>query len=199
MSSKDLKDTLLPLFNKPFTQDDNPFLNAVFQHPSPSTIDTQRRYTYFRATDNPFFSYPDGSFNKSGTEDYVFLLNANSWQSSVYYAKDKALPYYAEFALKLKTINAGHTLLSVRVLSPTVSFYETSWNECNRGVFPGGKSAYVEATIIEEHAILQYLADKLHDTTAEPLHMPEPKFIVKKHLLILFLGATKRKVKSNHK
>jgi hypothetical protein len=77
--------------------------------------------------------------------------------------------------LKLKSIDKEHTKLTVVALKPFVYNNPEAIGimRCNCGIFPL-KGTDVEATTIEEYALLLFIANSLGDKTVEPLKMPGP-------------------------
>jgi hypothetical protein len=168
-----LKDTLIPLF-KFHSQFNNTFLNRIFHHPAPLTA-TDWRNTYFEAetAKGSRSYYSDIYFTKPDRDNDILIWNSNAWESPVYYARGNALPFNTAFVLKLKVIDSNQTMLTVEAQSPEVNYNYTTWSECECGIFPQ-RFKKVKPTTIEEHAILEYIGDKLGDVTVEPLKLPAP-------------------------
>ncbi|MEP7232920.1 MAG: hypothetical protein ABI691_21855 [Ginsengibacter sp.] len=173
-----LRDTLRP-FLDPYLQMESPFLKQVFYHYN-DRDSIQTTFKIITANDSAHRWLVGDYFKMPNTENDIVLHSyVSPWDSPLYYWKKKPLPYIASFILKLKSIDKDQTLLTIEPQNPEIylcTFYWTQCTTCGIDVMDL-RTRDVKPTTIEEHALLQYIADKLGDHTVEPLKLPQAAFV----------------------
>lgn len=166
LSSNKLKDTILSLFNLD-NQFENKILGKVFYNLiSDGTIVMPLTFQAETYRDTLFSKE---YFSKPNTSNDIFLHDFHEvWISKFYYSENHSLEYTANFIVKLEKVSDNSTKVSIIADSPEVINGITGF-----GVH-GSVARYttVQPTTIEEYTLLEFIANKLGETTVLPLKLP---------------------------
>lgn len=155
-----LRDSIISFFKIENDPNENNFLKKIFY--------SSKRSILFSTETFKESGFGREYFSQAGNSNDIYLATFRSeWKSKLYFSKDHALDYLADFAFHLSKVDDNFTNIKVIAINPEVINGE--------GLGAHGKMneyATVHSTTIEEYSLLLFIADKLGDKTLSPLKLP---------------------------
>lgn len=160
-----LKDTIVSLFNFK-NQYENKILSKVFYYYHPK--DTLQLIDFNPETASNA-TFGEKHFSQPNTSDDIYLHDfGDPWLSKLYFSGNQPLKYVTAFVIKLKKMDDSTTKVQIVAEEPKV-FNGISGYGPHGGI---ARETAVQPTTIEEYSLLLFIADKLGDTTLQPLKLP---------------------------
>ena len=162
-----LRDTIVSLFDFN-NQYENKLLSNIFYHYSsdhliPVTFNAE-------TADNTVFG--KDYFAKQNTNNDVYLHDFEEfWLSKLYFSGNKALEYRSTFIIKMTKVDTNITKVQIVAENPRVLNGTAAYGA--HGAI--ARETSVQPTTIEEYALLLFIANKLGDSTMQPLKLPSDR------------------------
>jgi hypothetical protein len=167
MPAKQLRDTLLALFDYKYQMDD-PGLKQVFVDAIADSSKYKMQVSFSTETFNQAV-FSKEYFAGPGTRNDVYITAMGGyWNSPMYFTEGKPLLYTSDFAFKFKEISKDSTLLMVKAVNPEV----VNGSKC---CSPHGNYSItqkVKPTSVEEYILIAFVAQKLNIKDIPALKMP---------------------------
>lgn len=159
---RQLHDSIPTLFRaEDSRQDDSRAMNQLFvRHFTASGADTVRLQIDFMAETADSTLFGKVYFTHGNRQNVYLHCFGDYWNSPTYYATGEALPYAADFAIKLDSLGPRQTSVTIQTLYPHVAHgYGGIGGMC--GIVLLKKEVSVPASKTEECALLTYLVTQL--------------------------------------